>query len=312
MNFALVGLAGYVAERHLKAIRDTGNELVTAVDPHDSVGIVDRYFPNCEFFPDFERFDRHLEKLKRQGKDSRVHYMSVCSPNYLHDAHIRAGLRVGANVICEKPLVISPWNLRPLEDLEKEYDRKVHCVLQLRHHPNVVALRNMVHLAGRSDYEINLRYVTPRGQWYNASWKGDAKKSGGVSMNIGIHFFDMLLWIFGDVTYVESGYLSENTIQGKLELEKAKVNWFLSTERKYSTSGGAERSLTIDGEEFNFSLGFENLHTQVYQDILDGKGYGIEDARPSIELTFRFREPAIALQRQANCVRSQGTRACTG
>lgn len=310
MNFALAGLAGYVAERHLKAIKDTGNRLLTAVDPHDSVGIVDRYFPDCEFFTDFERFDRHLEKLKRS--EDKIDYLSICSPNYLHDAHIRAAMRVGAHAICEKPLVISPWNLSPLEELEKEYDRKVYCILQLRHHPNVIVLRNMVHMAGRSDYKIDLRYITPRGKWYNASWKGDAKKSGGVSMNIGIHFFDMLLWIFGDVTYIESGYLSENTIQGKLELKKAKVSWFLSTERQYSESGRPDRSLTIDGQSFDFSLGFEDLHTKVYRDIIDGKGYGIRDAKPSIELTFGFREPAIALQRKANCVRSQGEKACTG
>lgn len=312
MNFALVGLAGYVAERHLRAIKDTGNTLVAAVDPHDSVGVIDRYFPDCEFFPDFERFDRHLERLRREGDANRVHYLSVCSPNYLHDAHIRAGLRVGANVICEKPLVISPWNLTPLADLEKEYDRKVYCVLQLRHHPNVRELRDLVRFEKRKDYKISLRYVTPRGNWYNSSWKGDAKKSGGVSMNIGIHFFDMLIWTFGDPTYVESGYLSENTIQGKLELENAVVDWFLSTERKYSKSGNPERSLIIDGKEFDFSVGFEQLHTKVYRDILNGKGYGIEDARSSITLTFQFREPAIILQRKANCVRSQGTRACTG
>lgn len=309
MNFALAGLAGYVSERHIKAIKDTGNKLATATDPHDSVGFIDRYFPECEFFPDFERFDRHLEKLKRKGPEFKVDYLSICSPNYLHDAHIRAALRVGAHAVCEKPLVISPWNLKPLEDLEREYGKNVYCVLQLRYHPNVMKLRDLVLSEGRKDYKIGLRYVTPRGQWYSASWKGDAKKSGGIAMNIGIHLFDMLLWIFGDVTYVEFGYLSDSTIQGRLELERAHVDWFLSTERQYSKSGKAKRSLLIDGEEFDFSLGFDNLHTKVYEDILDGKGYGIRDARPSIELTFRFREHAIALQRQANCVRSQGTKA---
>jgi UDP-N-acetyl-2-amino-2-deoxyglucuronate dehydrogenase len=309
MNFALTGLAGYVAERHLRAIRDTGNNLVTAFDPHDSVGIVDRYFPDCRFFSVFERFDRHLEKLKRNGEP--VEYLSICAPNYLHDAHVRSAFRVGANAICEKPLVISPWNLDQLAELELECNRKVYCVLQLRHHKNVLALKEKVDSSTKSDYEINLRYVTPRGRWYNTSWKGDAKKSGGVAMNIGIHFFDMLMWIFGDVNYVEFGYLSENTIRGRLELDKANVNWFLSTEAQYSKSGQADRSLSIDGEEFDFSVGFEDLHTTTYSNILAGSGYGIEDARRSVELTFRFREPAIVLQREANCIRSQGTKACT-
>jgi UDP-N-acetyl-2-amino-2-deoxyglucuronate dehydrogenase len=299
MNFAITGVAGYVAERHLQAIKAVGGSLVAAMDPHDSVGIIDRYFPGCRFFSEFERFDRYLEKLKRKGEGYKIDYLTIASPNYLHDAHVRLALRLQAHAICEKPLVISPWNLDQLSELEQEYSRRVYCILQLRHHQSVKDLKSLVDAENRKDYKVELSYVTPRGLWYNDSWKGDAKKSGGIAMNIGIHFFDMLIWIFGGVRSVDFKYLSENTIKGTLSLDKAEVSWFLSTESKYSVSGKAERSLLINGQEFKFSDGFENLHTKVYSNILEGKGYGIEDVRPAIELTFGFRESAISIQRKA-------------
>ena len=289
MQFAITGVAGYVARRHLEAIKVTGNDLVAAMDPHDSVGIIDSYFPNTKFFTEVERFDRHLEKLKRKGPKERVDFLSICSPNYFHDSHARMGLRVGANVICEKPLVVSPWNLDQLIEVEKEYGKRVYCVLQLRYHPNIIALKKKVDESGRKDYNILLSYVTPRGSWYNSSWKGNPRKSGGIAMNIGIHFFDMLMWIFGKVEHSDSGHRSENTAEGILTLGKATVRWLLTTEVQYSHTGQPERSLRIDKEEFDFSSGFDDLHTKVYEDILNGGGYGIEDCRASIELTHRIR-----------------------
>jgi UDP-N-acetyl-2-amino-2-deoxyglucuronate dehydrogenase len=289
MQFAITGVAGYVARRHLEAIKVTGNELVAAMDPHDSVGVIDSYFPSTKFFTEVERFDRHLEKLKRKGPKERVDFLSICSPNYFHDSHARMGLRVGANVICEKPLVVSPWNLDQLIEVEKEYGKKVYCVLQLRYHPNIIALKKKVEGSGRKNYNILLSYVTPRGSWYNSSWKGNPRKSGGIAMNIGIHFFDMLMWIFGAVEHSDSGHRSENTAEGILTLEKATVRWLLTTEIQYSKTGYPERSLRIDEEEFDFSSGFEDLHTKVYEDILSGGGYGIEDCRASIDLTHRIR-----------------------
>lgn len=295
-NFALIGVGGYVAPRHLEAIRDTGNRLLATVDPNDSVGVLDRYFPNVRFFNEIERFDRHLEKMRRRGEDERCHYISICSPNYLHDAHVRLALRVNAHAICEKPLVINPWNLDALIRLEQEFQRRVYTVLQLRVHPSLIELRERI-LADNSGkkHEVILTYITRRGPWYHISWKGQEEKSGGVTMNIGIHFFDMLMWLFGGVERSMVHVMSQERAAGLLELERARIRWCLSVSgRDLPESCKAEgkpafRSITIDGEEFEFSNVFTSLHTKVYEDILAGKGYGIEDARPSIELVHRIR-----------------------
>ena len=293
-NFALIGAGGYIAPRHMKAIKDTGNKLIAALDKHDSVGILDSYFPEAEFFVEFERFDRHLEKLKRLG----VHtdFVAVCSPNYLHDAHIRFGLRIGANVICEKPLVLNPWNIDGLAEIEKDTGKKIFTILQLRLHPAIIALRERIqkNFAGKK-YEIDLRYITSRGHWYHISWKGDSQKSGGIATNIGIHFFDMLIWIFGNVKSHEVVQHSRETASGKLELEKANVNWFLSIDvntlpNDVRLAGKRTfRSLTIDDEEFELSEGFTELHTRSYEEILKGKGFSIEESRKSIELVHAIR-----------------------
>jgi len=293
-NFALIGAGGYVAPRHMKAMRDTGNNLIAALDKHDSVGILDSYFPQAEFFVEFERFDRHIEKLRRLGISTD--FVSVCSPNYLHDAHIRFGLRVGANVICEKPLVLNPWNIDGLAEIEKETDRKIFTILQLRLHPAIISLRERVqkNFTGKK-HEINLRYITSRGHWYHISWKGDPQKSGGIATNIGIHFFDMLIWIFGDVLSSEVHQHMPETASGRLELEKANVNWFLSIDANTlpddvkNAGKRTFRSLTIDNEEFEFSEGFTELHTRSYEEILQGNGFPIEESRKSIELVHAIR-----------------------
>ncbi len=293
-RFALIGAAGYIAPRHMKAIKDTGNILVAALDKCDSVGIIDHYFPEADFFTEFERFDRHIDKLRRKGKP--IDYVSICSPNYLHDAHIRWALRIGADAICEKPLVLNPWNLDALEELEKETGRKVWNILQLRVHPNVLKLKEKVEKEPNKVYEIDLLYLTGRGKWYFYSWKGDLEKSGGVATNIGIHFFDMLIWIFGKVKHFEVHYSEPiKKMAGYLELERAKVRWFLSVDLKdlpeevIKQGKRTYRSLLIEGEEFNFDSGFTDLHTEVYKRILEGKGFGIKDARPSIELVYQLR-----------------------
>jgi len=293
-RFALIGAAGYIAPRHMKAIKNTGNILVAALDKCDSVGIIDHYFPEADFFTEFERFDRYIDKLKRQGEP--INYISICSPNYLHDAHIRWALRMGADAICEKPLVLNPWNLDSLEELENETGRKVWNILQLRVHPNVLKLKKKVEKDPNKVYEIDLLYLTGRGKWYFYSWKGDLEKSGGVATNIGIHFFDMLIWIFGKVKYFEVHYSEPiKKMAGYLELEKAKVRWFLSVDLKdlpeeiVKQGKRTYRSLLIEGEEFNFDSGFTDLHTEVYRKILEGKGFGINDARPSIELVYQLR-----------------------
>ncbi len=295
-NFVLIGAAGYIAPRHMKAIKDTGNKLVAAVDPHDSVGILDRYFYDVDFFKEFERFDRHVEKLNRSNPQNRVHYVSICSPNYLHDAHIRFALRVGADAVCEKPLVLNPWNLEALQELEEESGNSVYTVLQLRLHPDIVALKKRIE-SEKSDkkHKINLAYITSRGKWYHFSWKGDQARSGGVATNIGIHFFDMLIWIFGSVQDVEVEYSSFNKIKGRLELERASVEWFLSLDRAdlppQSIESGKPtfRSIQVDGEEIEFSGGFTDLHTLVYEDILAGNGFGIPACLPSIQLVHDIR-----------------------
>ncbi|MBL7996084.1 Gfo/Idh/MocA family oxidoreductase [bacterium] len=296
-NFAITGVAGYIAPRHLKAIKDTGNTLIAAMDPHDSVGLLDRYFPDASFFTEFERFDRHIEKLKRDSEAKRIHYLSVCSPNNLHDAHIRLALRTGSNVICEKPLVLNPWNLDALEDLENEYrDCKVYTVLQLRLHPSLMELKSKIESRKKGKkYDVVLTYVTARGVWYDYSWKSVIDKSGGISTNIGIHFFDMLIWLFGDVEKSEVHLSDKRRMSGALELRNADVSWFLSTEKTdlpadlVSSGATTYRSIKFDGEEIQFSDGFTDLHTRIYEETLAGRGFGILDCRPSIELVYGIR-----------------------
>ena len=297
-NFAITGVAGYVAPRHLQAIKDTGNRLVAAVDPHDSVGILDRYFNDVSFFTEFERFDRHLETLKRNIPGEKIDYLSICSPNNLHDAHIRLALRLGANAICEKPLVINPWNLDVLKELEEESVSKVFTVLQLRLLPSLIKLQKEL-LAKRNSkkYDVELTYITPRGLWYSYSWKGNPERSGGVSTNIGIHFFDLLLWLFGNEQKCEVHISNSSRAGGFIELENANIKWFLSLNKSDMPAHAKEsnstfRSITVDNEEIEFSTGFTDLHTRVYENILDGNGYGIEDVRASIELAYKIRNAA--------------------
>lgn len=296
-NFAITGVAGYIAPRHLQAIQATGNRVVAACDPHDAVGLLDRYSFDVRYFPEFERFDRHLEKLRRGPEENRVHYVAICSPNYLHDAHIRLALRVGADAICEKPLVINPWNLDALEEIEHETGRRVHTILQLRLHPQLVALREKLQRETKSGtrHDVQLSYITTRGRWYDVSWKGVEERSGGIAMNIGIHFFDMLLWLFGPVHEVAVHMRDPRRMAGLLELERARVRWFLSTETAdlpFAPEPGkrtTHRSITVDGAEVEFSEGFTDLHTRAYEEVLAGRGFGIKDARASIELVARLR-----------------------
>jgi UDP-N-acetyl-2-amino-2-deoxyglucuronate dehydrogenase len=298
-NFAVTGVAGYVAPRHLDAITATGHRLVAAVDPHDAVGILDRYSFDVRFFTEIERFDRHLEKLRRGPAEQRVHCVSVCSPNYLHDAHIRLALRVGADVICEKPLVINPWNLDALEELEAETGRRVNTVLQLRLHPQLVALKGTLGASAR--YDVELTYVTARGGWYDVSWKGSAERSGGIVTNIGIHLFDLLLWLFGPMHECALHLYTPRRAAGVMELERARVRWFLSTDASdlpvrptgRATAAVTYRSITVDGEQIEFSEGFGHLHTRVYEEALAGRGFGIGDARPSITLSARMRNTPV-------------------
>lgn len=301
-NFALIGAGGYIAPRHMKAIRDTGNKLVAALDSSDSVGILDSYSFDVAFFTEFERFDRHAEKLRRKSEAEKIHYVSICSPNYLHDAHMRFALRIGAHAICEKPLVLNPWNLDGLIELELETGKKIYNVLQLRVHPAIIALRDRIQNDGRtSKHEIDLSYITSRGAWYFSSWKGDSHKSGGVATNIGVHFFDMLMWIFGPLQRQEVHLATDGTMAGFLELEKANVRWMLSVDRNTlpetvkAEGKTTYRLLSLNGEAFEFSEGFTDLHTIVYKEILAGNGYGLDDARASIELVHDLREaPVVA------------------
>ena len=298
-NFAMTGVAGFVAPRHLKAIADTGNRLVAAVDPHDAVGILDRYAFDVRFFTEFERFDRHLEKLRRGSEADRVHYVSVCSPNYLHDAHMRLALRVGADAICEKPLVINPWNLDGLQELERETGQRVYTVLQLRLHPALVAFRERLREQPQRRHVVQLAYLTARGRWYDVSWKGVDERSGGIVTNIGIHFFDLLVWLFGDVQRSEVHLREPKRAAGTLALSNADVQWYLSAESvdlPFAPEPGKRttyRSLTVDGEQLEFSDGFTDLHTRVYEEVLAGRGFGIRDARPSIELSYRMRRDQV-------------------
>ena len=293
-NFALIGAGGYIAPRHMRAIKDTGNNLIAALDKHDSVGILDSFFPEADFFTEFERFDRHIEKLKRQG--IKTDYVSVCSPNYLHDSHIRFGLRIGADVICEKPVVLNPWNIDALMEIEKETGNQVFTILQLRLHPAIIALKEKIaSLPPGKKHLIELTYITSRGHWYNASWKGDIQKSGGIATNIGVHFFDMLMWIFGDVVENNVSSHSNQSASGRLELEKASVNWSLSIDsntlpQEIKAAGKRTyRTLNIDGESLEFSDGFTELHTQSYAQIIAGKGFPISETRKAIELVHKIR-----------------------
>lgn len=296
-NFALIGAAGFVAPRHMKAIKDTGNNLVAALDKFDSVGIIDSYFPNADFFVEFERFDRHIEKLKRQGK--KLDYVSVCSPNYLHDAHIRFGLRQGADVICEKPIVLNPWNIDAIQEIEKETGNRVYNILQLRLHESIIKLREKI-AQGPQDkvYDVDLAYITSRGNWYHSSWKGELSKSGGIATNIGVHFYDMLYWIFGDVKQNIVHVHAHDRAAGYLEFERARVRWFLSInadtlpDTVKAKGGRTYRSLTIEGEEYEFSEGFTELHTLSYKDVLSGGGFGIEEARTAIQIVHDIRNVA--------------------
>lgn len=300
-RFALVGAAGFIAPRHLAAIKATGGELVAAVDPHDSVGIIDSFAPKARFFTEIERFDRHLEKLRRGDGETKVDWVSICSPNYLHDAHVRLALRLHADVICEKPLVINPWNLDQLEELEQEFGRRIHTVLQLRYLPALVALKERLNREGFGERaDVVLTYITRRGRWYHSSWKGSEEKSGGLAMNIGIHFFDLLGWLFGAEEESRVYVRETERMAGVLELEHARVRWFLSVaeedlpESTRREGGHAYRSLQINGEELDFSSGFTELHTDVYKAILAGQGFGIADARPSIECVYRIRNSEIS------------------
>jgi UDP-N-acetyl-2-amino-2-deoxyglucuronate dehydrogenase len=298
-NFAVIGAGGYIAPRHLRAIRDTGNILVAAVDPKDSVGVLDQYSYDVKFFTEIERFDRHLEKLRRGPQDHRVQYVSVCSPNYLHDSHCRLALRVGADVICEKPLVINPWNLDALEELEEETKRRIYTVLQLRVHPALLKLREELQQDKRM-HEVELTYITSRGPWYQVSWKGHEDKSGGVATNIGVHFFDLLLWLFGPLQGLKTYHSDGNRMSGFIELEHARVRWFLSVDKsdlpEVAKFNGKTtfRSITVDGTEVEFSEGFTDLHTRVYEEILAGRGFGVKDARPSIGLTYAIRTSELS------------------
>ena len=299
-NFAVIGVGGYVAPRHLRAIRDTGNRLVAAVDPKDSVGVLDQYSFDVKFFTEIERFDRHLEKLRRGPEEDRVHYISVCSPNYLHDAHCRLALRVGADVICEKPLVINPWNFDALEDLEAETNRRIHTVLQLRLHPELIKLKQSLDEEG-GQHDVMLTYITSRGPWYHVSWKGQQDKSGGIATNIGVHFFDLLLWLFGPVASLRVYHSDSHRMSGFMELEHARVRWFLSVDSQdlptQAKAAGKTtyRSITVDGKEVEFSEGFTDLHTRVYEETLAGRGFRIGDARPSIALTYAIRTASISV-----------------
>jgi UDP-N-acetyl-2-amino-2-deoxyglucuronate dehydrogenase len=310
INFALVGAAGYIAPRHMKAIRDTGNHLLCALDPYDGVGVIDSYFPNADFFIEPERFDRHLDKLRRLAlskkrlPDKKVDYVSICSPNYMHDSHIRLALRNDAHAICEKPIVLNPWNLDALAEIEKETDKKVYTILQLRLHPSIKALRKQV-LEGPKDkrYALDLTYITSRGNWYARSWKGDLSKSGGIATNIGVHFFDMLTWVFGKVKGNTVHVLKENKSAGMLSLEHADIRWFLSIDyndipAQVRDSGKRTfRSLLMGDQEIEFSDGFTDLHTEMYREIIAGRGFGLKDTKQSINIVYQIRnESPIGLK----------------
>ncbi len=301
-RFALIGGAGYVAPRHMRAIKDTGSDLVAVLDPNDSVGVIDSHYPKADFFTEFERFDRHIDKKKRKGEG--IDYVSICSPNYLHDAHIRFALRNGADAICEKPLVLNPWNLDGLAEMENDFGKKVYNILQLRLHPSIIELKEQVESTQvDKKYEIDLTYITSRGNWYFTSWKGDESKSGGIATNIGIHFYDMLIWIFGKIQLNVVHHRDARSASGFLELENARVRWLLSVDETmlpadvYESGQRTFRSITVDGKEIEFSKGFTDLHTLSYQGVLDGNGFGLEEARPSIEAVHHIRNADVVMQK---------------
>jgi len=294
-NFGLIGAAGYIAPRHMKAIKDTGNQLIAALDPNDSVGIIDSYFPDADFFTEAERFDRHLDKLRRSG-NHKIDYVSICSPNYLHDAHIRMSLRNGSHAICEKPIVLNPWNIDALCQLEQESGLHIYTILQLRLHPAIIELRNKVKKQNRPEkYDVILKYITSRGKWYHFSWKGNVQKSGGVATNIGIHFFDMLTWIFGNVQENKVHLNAPDKASGYLELENARVQWFLSLdindvpEEERQKGKRTFRMLQINNDLFEFSEGFTDLHTLSYEEILKGNGFRVAEAMKSVEVVQHIR-----------------------
>ena len=293
-NFALIGVSGYIAPRHMAAIKDTGNNLVASLDPNDSVGIIDSYFPDASFFTEFERFDRHIDKERRKG--NKIDYISICSPNYLHDSQIRFALRSGSDVICEKPLVLNPWNIDGLSEIEKDTNQKINTILQLRVHPSIIELKDKVkRIKNEKKFEVELTYITSRGKWYLQSWKGDSKKSGGIATNIGIHFFDMLHFVFGDIQENIIHAHNETMAAGYIEYENARVRWFLSMDYEsipvHIKEKGLRtyRSIKVNGDEFEFSDGFTDLHTLSYQEILAGRGFGLEENRVAIETVSHIR-----------------------
>lgn len=295
-NFALIGAAGYIAPRHMQAIKATGNELVAALDVNDSVGIIDSHFPEADFFTEFERFDRHIDKLRRARDSKKIDYVSICSPNYLHDSHMRFGLRSEADVICEKPLVLNPWNIDGLLDIERDTGHKINTILQLRVHPSIIALQEKVQKQQQNTkHEVDLTYITSRGHWYLQSWKGDLKKSGGIATNIGVHFFDMLHFIFGALQNNVVHLSADTKAAGYLEYEHARVRWFLSVDiddvpaKQRDAGQRTYRSITVDGEEIEFSGGFTDLHTRSYEEILAGRGYGLEENRTAISTVATIR-----------------------
>lgn len=304
-NFALIGAAGYIAPRHMKAIKDTDNNLVAALDKNDSVGVIDSHFPNADFFVEYERFDRHLDLLKRQG--THIDYVSIASPNYLHDSHIRFALRQGAHAICEKPLVLNPHNIDALKIVQEETGKQVYNILQLRLHPSIIELKEFVAAEVAKDpnkvFDVDLTYLTSRGHWYFTSWKGDENKSGGIATNIGVHFYDMLGWVFGEIKKNEAHLKQDDVNAGYLEFKHAKVRWFLSVNYDYipeevkASGQRTYRSITVDGKEIEFSGGFTDLHTASYQHILDGKGFGLEEARNSIEIVSEIRNQDIVVNK---------------
>lgn len=299
-RYALIGAGGYIAPRHMKAMLETGGDLVAALDPSDSVGILDSHFPEVEFFTEFERFDRHIDLMRRRGAESRVDYVTICSPNYLHDSHIRFALRSDAEAICEKPLVLNPWNLDGLAEIERETGRRLHTILQLRVHPAIIALKERLQAApssGKAD--VDLTYITSRGRWYLQSWKGDDRKSGGIATNIGVHFYDMLHFLYGDVQQNIVHLNTASKAAGYLEYERARVRWFLSTdvqdipEAERTNGKRTFRSITADGEAIEFSEGFADLHTRSYEEILAGRGFGLEENRTAIEIVSQIRNASI-------------------
>ena len=290
-NFALIGAAGFVAPRHMRAIRDTGNVLLAAYDPNDSVGVLDSYFPNANFFTEFERFDRHIDKCRRAATGSAIDYISIASPNYLHDSHIRFALRSGCHAICEKPLVLNPRNLDALEAIQNESGRHLNSILQLRYHPAITGLKQQADSPAPKEkrWSIELTYITPRGKWYSQSWKGDSKKSGGIATNIGVHLFDAMHYIFGRSHSHVVHHIDDSRAAGFMEFQKADVRWFLSIEKAdlqrhtKCIDATSFRALTLDGKAIDFSDGFTDLHTKSYEEILAGRGFSISDCRPAIE-----------------------------